>query len=74
MKYTDLIEHYIDDMENFGDESPEQTLVCENILKGCENLLLESTNPLLTLEIYKQKLSPKDKEIVDDFIIYCQNV
>lgn len=74
MKYIDLIESYLNDMDSYGEETPEQTLIYENILKGCENLLLESKNPLLTLEIYKQKLSIKDKEIVDDFIIYCQNV
>jgi hypothetical protein len=74
MKYINLIESYISDMEVYSDETNEQLVENVRILKGGQTLLLESTNPLLTLEGYKKTLSKKEREIVDDFMVYCKNI
>lgn len=71
MKYSSLIENYLDDMFAFGDETPEEQSLYEEILMDCKPLILESTNPFLTLENYKSKLNDEGKAIIDDFILYC---
>jgi hypothetical protein len=71
MKYLSLIENYLDDMFAFGDETPEQQSLYEQILTDCKPLILESENPFLTLESYKSKLNNEGKAIIDDFILYC---
>ncbi len=73
MKYLNLIENYLDDMFHFGDETPEQQKLSENILQNCKPLILESQDPFLTLESYKSKLNNEGKDIIDDFILYCKN-
>jgi hypothetical protein len=74
MKYSTLIEAYLDDMFAFGDETLDQQFLCEQILTDCKPLILESENPFLTLENYKSKLNNEGKAIIDDFILYCTEI
>lgn len=71
MKYSSLIENYLDDMFAFGDAPQEHHQLCEEILTNCKSLILESKNPFITLESYKSELNDEGKAIIDDFILYC---
>ena len=73
----DLIEFYVQDIEDFGDEivyTPEYTLVCESILKNTKKLILESKNFSLSLlrESVKDGTTPQ-KEVMEDFILYIKS-
>ena len=73
----DLIEFYLQDIEDFGDEivyTPEYTIVCESILKNTKKLILESKNFSLSLlrESVKDGTSLQ-KEVMEDFILYIKS-
>ena len=71
------ITQYLNDIEDYGDDSvyiPEYTSLCESTLSGIKPLILESLNPMLVLENYKKNLTKKQKAIIDDFILYIENI
>ncbi|MBL18915.1 MAG: hypothetical protein CMC82_03670 [Flavobacteriaceae bacterium] len=71
------ITQYLNDIEDYGDDSvytPEYTSLCESTLSGIKPLILESLNPMLVLENYKKDLTKKQKAIIDDFILYIENI
>jgi len=74
MKYSDHIEDYINDSISYSGDTLDQLSINESILLDIKPLLLESKNSILTLESYKTGLNSHGKEVIDDFIIYCQNV
>lgn len=71
------ITQYLNDIEDYGDENvytPQFTKLCESTLSGIKPLILESLSPMLVLENYKKKLPKNQKEIIDDFILYIENI
>lgn len=71
------ITQYLNDIEDYGDDNiytSEYTKLCENTLSGIKPLILESLNPMLVLENYKKNLSEEQKAIMDDFILYIENI
>ena len=71
------ITQYLNDIEDYGDDwvyTPEYTWLCESTLSGIKPLILESLNPMLVLENYKKDLTKKQKAIIDDFILYIENI
>jgi hypothetical protein len=74
---TERITQYLNDIEDYGDDTiytPEYTSLCENTLSGIKPLILESLNPMLVLENYKKNLPKEQKAIMDDFILYIENI
>lgn len=73
----DLIESYLQDIEDFGDETiytPEYTLVCESILKDTKKLILESKNfSLSSLRESVKNGTSLQKEVMEDFILYIKS-
>ena len=71
------ITQYLNDIEDYGDDTiytPEYTSLCENTLSGIKPRILESLNPMLVLENYKKNLPKEQKAIMDDFILYIENI
>mgnify|MGYP003133083212 FL=1 len=71
------ITQYLNDIEDYGDDNiytSEYTKLCESTLSGIKPLILESLNPMLVLENYKNKLNKEQKEVIDDFILYIENI
>ena len=71
------ITQYLNDIEDYGSDkvyTPEYTTLCETTLSGIKPLILESLNPMLILENYKKNLSEEQKAIMDDFILYIENI
>ena len=74
---NERITQYLNDIEDYGDETvytPKYTKLCETTLSGVKPLILESLNPIQILESYKSKLNKEQKAIIDDFIIYIENI
>lgn len=74
---TERITQYLNDIEDYGDDTiytPEYTSLCESTLSGIKPLILESLNPMLVLENYKKNLPKEQKAIMDDFILYIENI
>ena len=71
------ITQYLNDIEDYGSDkvyTPEYTTLCETTLSGIKPLILESLNPMLVLENYKKNLPKEQKAIMDDFILYIENI
>jgi len=81
MKFTnninERITQYLNDIEDYGDSdiyTESYTKLCEETLSGVKPLIVESLNPMVILENYKKKLKGTKKEIVEDFILYVNNI
>jgi hypothetical protein len=81
MKYSNnipqRIKEYLNDIEDYGDEevyTPKYTKICENVLSGVKPLILESLNPITILENHKKNLNKVEKTVIDDFILYMENI
>ena len=81
MKYSNnipqRIKEYLNDIEDYGDEevyTPKYTKICENVLSGVKPLILESLNPITILENHKKNLNKVEKKVIDDFILYMENI
>ena len=72
-----LIESYLQDIEDFGDETiytPEYTIVCESTLKNTKKLILESKSFSLSLLRESVKSGTNlQKEVMEDFILYIKS-
>jgi hypothetical protein len=74
---NERITQYLNDIEDYGDSdvyTPSYTKLCEETLSGVKPLIVESLNPMTILENYKNTLKGSEKEIVEDFILYVNNI
>jgi len=69
-KLNNLIESYLNDVNDYGDES--DFLIAENVLNPIKQLITESKNTIVNLNEMKAK--SKDKAIIEDLILYIQNI
>lgn len=69
-KLNKLIESYLSDVYDYGDES--DFLITENVLNPIKQLITESKNTIVNLNEMKAK--SKDKAIIEDLILYIQNI
>jgi hypothetical protein len=74
-----LITEYIEDSYSFGDDIPtfgeDTSDTITEILNSYKQLILESNQPVITLEALKShasSLTESKKEIFNDFILYLQ--
>ena len=81
MKFTnninERITQYLNDIEGYGDSdiyTESYTKLCEETLAGVKPLIVESLNPIAILENYKNKLKGDKKGIMEDFILYVNNI
>lgn len=72
-KLNEYIDLYLSDSYDYED-SDTHTLN-ENVLKPVKNLLLESKKDGMTilLEI-SNRVNKRDKAVIDDFILYLENI
>jgi len=71
------IKEYLNDIEAYGDEdvyTTSYTKICENVLSNVKPLILESKNPITILENHKKQLNKTEKTVIDDFILYMENI
>jgi len=69
-KYIDL---YLSDSYDY--DSDDAYMINENVLKPVKKLILESKTDGMTLlsEVYS-RANTRDKAVIDDFILYLENV
>ena len=69
-KYIDL---YLNDVEDYGEDT--EFLLAESVLSPIKKLLTESKNDgNQILESQLKKASTYEKEIIEDFMLYVENV
>lgn len=66
---NNLIELYLNDLADFDEEN---LLLAESVLKPVKQLLTEGKNQEDILFEAYQKSSPKQKEILKDFLLYIK--
>jgi hypothetical protein len=71
-RLNELINLYLNDVADYSDED---LILAESVLKPIKQIITESTNN--TSEVLKEALkksSPKEKKIIEDFIIYAKEI
>jgi hypothetical protein len=72
-KLNEYIDLYLNDVADYG--TSKDNLIAENTLKPVKNLILESKRDAMTILMEAAvKSNMEGREVIEDFIIYLENL